>query len=116
MATKKTTTKTENVAPGEPPALEQEVHREKGGELSGQTDQPQFGPDIPTAQVYRFLLEADGKDGTRGPVEGYTFEGEDAEKQAQDYIDQHVIDGSYWTLNTGSKAYQLDKDGNPIKD
>lgn len=112
MASKKTNTQKDD----HPAELETEVHREKGGELSGQTDQPKFGPDIPTAQIYRHLLEPDGKEGAHGPVEGYSFEGKDAEEQAQEYIDAHQVDGSYWTLNTGSKAYQLDKDGNPIKD
>ena len=112
MNTKKKTT-TKDKAPAE---LEQEVTRKPGGELTGQTDQPKFGPDIPTAQVYRFLLEPEGKEVGRGPVEGYNFEGKDAEDQAKEYIDQHQVDGSYWTVNLGSKAYELDKEGNPIKD
>lgn len=89
----------------DPETVDQPTERAPGGEVIGDNapEQVQFGKEVPTATCHRFEIEGKGK----GPVEGYYFKGTDAEQQAKDYVEAHPVDGSYWTINTGSTAEAL---------
>lgn len=100
MTAKKTTVKKN------PETVDQPTERAPGGEVIGVNapEQVQFGKEVPYATATRFEIEGKGK----GPVEGYYFKGSDAEQQAKDYVEAHPVDGSYWTISTGSTAEALD--------
>ncbi len=85
-----------------------EIKRDEAGAVIGDTDQPVFGESVPTATASKFLHEAEGKKGSNGPVESRVFNGTDAEKQANDFVEQNEEAGAYWVVTTASRQVEID--------
>lgn len=77
------------------------VTRAPSGELKGDTGQPAFASEVPTATVHKFLVN-----GAPGVQEEHYFEGKGAEQQAKDFVDANQDPSWYWTTNTGSRAVE----------
>ncbi len=86
------------------------VKRDEAGAIIGTTEypQPQFGEPTPTATASKFLHEAEGKKGSSGPVDSRVFNGADAEKQANEFVDANQEDGAYWVITTASRQQEID--------
>lgn len=105
-------TRTDNTPKAKAKQDDTPVQRDQAGAIIGTTDnpQPQFGDPTPTATASKFLHEAEGKKGSSGPIDSRVFNGSDAEKQAQDFVDANQEDGSYWVITTATRQEQIKPD------